>query len=161
MSWYLVLKLVHIACVIIMLSGVIGRGLIRLRISQITSMQVLQEIMILVGRFDDLLVIRGAQATLASGILVGLVGGWPYVVAGHPTWIFASLVLFVSTIPLALLVFVPRGKAFGKVFQVAVAEQRITPELQAALADPAVRLATIYESAVFVIVLYLMVIKPF
>jgi hypothetical protein len=161
MSWYLLLKLAHILCVIAMLSGLIGRGLVRLRIPQITSIQVLQEIMVLVGRFDDLLVIRGFQLTLVTGLLLGWVGGWPYIVASHPTWIFFSLLLFLSLFPLVFFIFIPRGKAFGKVFQVALAEQRITPELRAALSDPAVRAATIYETVAVGIILGLMVLKPF
>jgi len=50
---------------------------------------------------------------------------------------------------------------FEKLFQVALAEQRITPELRAALADRAVRAATIYEIVTFGLILGLMVLKPF
>lgn len=159
--WYLLLKLAHVVCVLAFVSGLIGRTLVRLRIPGITTIQTLQELMALVGHFDEWLVIRGSQATLVSGLLLGWVGGWPYIVANHPTWIFLSLLLFLSLLPLVFLVFIPRGKAFGKVFQVAVAEQRITPELRAALADPAVRAATIYEFILAGVVLYLMILKPF
>jgi hypothetical protein len=161
MSWYLLLKLAHILCVIALLSGVIGRGLVRRRIPMITSIQVLQEIMALVGRFDQLLVIRGSLLTLVTGLLVGWAGGWPPLVSGHPTWISLSVLLFLSQLPFVFLVFIPRGKQFGKVFQVALAEQQITPELRAALADRAVRAATIYESVTFGLILGLMVLKPF
>lgn len=161
MSWYLLLKLAHILCVIAFLSGLIGRGLVRLRIPGISSIQTLEEILALAGRFDELLVIRGSQLTLVSGLLLGWVGGWPYIAASHPTWIFVSLLLFLSQLPFVFFVFIPRGKAFGKIFQAALAEQRITPDLRAALADPAVRAATIYETVAFSIVLVLMVLKPF
>jgi hypothetical protein len=161
MSWYLLLKLVHILCVIAMLAGLIGRGIVRLHLPHITSMPVLQELMGLVGRFDEALVIRGSLATLASGLLLGWVGGWSYFVAGRPTWICVSLLLFLTIVPLVIFVFLPRGKVFGAVFKAAVAEQRITPELRVALTDPAVRAATIYEFVVMAIVICLMVLKPF
>lgn len=161
MSWYLLLKLAHVVSAIVLLSGVIGRGLVRLRIQQITSIQVLQEFMTLVGRFDGWLVIRGAGLTLVTGLLLGWEGGLKYFVASHPTWICLSLLLFLSQQPFVVLVFVPRGKRFGKIFQAAVAEQRITPELRAAMADPAVRVATIYEFVTFALILGLMVLKPF
>lgn len=161
MSWYLILKLVHIFCVIAFLAGLIGRGLVRLRIPRVTSIQTLQEIMVLVGRFDELLVIRGSQLTLVSGLLVWWVGSWPPITNGHPTWVLVSAVLFLTLLPLAFLVFVPRGKVFGKVFAEALAQQRITPELRAALGDPAVRYATVYEAVTTAIIICLMVLKPF
>ena len=160
-SWYLLLKLAHVLCVLTFVSGLIGRTLVRLRIPGITTIQTLREFMTLVGHFDDWLVIRGSQLTLVSGLLLGWVGGWPYIVGSHPTWIFLSLLLFLSLLPLVFIVFVPRGKAFGEVFQIALAEQRITPELRAALADPAVRAATIYEFIMAGAILYLMILKPF
>ena len=161
MSGYLLLKLAHVLAVIAMLSGVIGRGLVRLRIQQITSIQVLQEFIVMVGRFDDWLVIRGGGLTVVTGLLLGWVGDWPYFVASHPTWICLSLLLFLSQQPFVFLVFVPRGKQFGKMFQVALAEQRITPELRAAIAEPAVRVATTYEVVTFALILGLMGLKPF
>lgn len=161
MPWYMLLKLAHILCVVALLSGLIGRGLLRLRIPHITSIQVLQEIMALVGRFDELLVVRGSQLTLVTGLLLGWIGEWPYIVAHRPTWIFLSLLLFLSQLPFVFLIFIPRGKQFGKVFQVALAEERITPELRAALADPAVRVATIYETITTGIIICLMILKPF
>lgn len=161
MSWYLILKLAHVLCVIALLAGLIGRGMVRLRIPHITSIQTLQEIMVLVVRFDDLFVIRGSQLTLISGLLVWWAGAWPVFAGGHPTWALVSTVLFLSLLPAVFLVFIPRGKAFAKVFGEALAQQRITPELRAALADRAVRYATVYETVTVAIILPLMVLKPF
>jgi hypothetical protein len=161
MSWYLALKLAHVVCVIAFLSGLIGRGLVRLRLPQITSLDVFREALVLVGRFNEWLVIRGGLLTLLTGLLLGWVGQWPYLTAQRPTWIFVALALFLSVQPLVILVFVPRGKAFGKALQIAVEERRITPALRASLADPVVRAATIYESVAMAVVLGLMVLKPF
>ncbi len=161
MSWYLLLKLVHVVCVIAMLSGLIGRGLVRLRLPQITSLDILREALVLVGRFDEWLVIPGFLLTLLTGLLLGWVGQWPYLTARHPTWIFAALALFLSLWPPVYLIFLPRGKVFGKVLQIAIQEQRITPALRASLADPVVRAASIYELVTVAVVLGLMVLKPF
>lgn len=161
MSWYLLLKLAHVLCVIALLAGLIGRFLVRRRLPHVASIQVLQEVIGLIGQFDDWLVIGGSNLTLVTGVLLGWVGHWPYLSASHPTWIFVSLLLFLSILPVVFLVFVPRGKQFGKVFQVAVEEQRTTPELRLALAEPAVRAATAYETVAFAVVLCLMVLKPF
>ena len=161
MSWYLLLKLAHIVCVLTLVSGMLGRSVVRLRLPKTNALQMLQELMVLVGHFDDWLVIRGSILTLVTGVLLAWVGALPYVKAGHPTWTLVSLVLFLTIIPLVIFIFVPRGRAFGRVFQTAIAEQRITPDLRAALADPAVRAATIYEFIAIGLILCLMVLKPF
>ncbi len=161
MSWYLILKLAHILCAMAFVAGLVGRGVVRLRIPHIKSFETLQEIMALVGRFDDLLVIRGSQLTLISGLLVWWAGGWPVFAGGHPSWVLVSTVLLLSLLPLVFLVFLPRGKVFAKVFAEALAQQWITPGLRAALADRAVLYATVYESVTVAIILCLMVLKPF
>lgn len=161
MSWYLLLKLAHILCVVAFLAGLIGRTLVRLRIPAIGSFSALQETIVLVGHFDDWLVIRGSQLTLVTGLLLGWAGGWPYLAAGHPTWILVALILFLSLIPLVIFIFLPRGRAFATVFKSAIAVRQITPELRAALADPAVRAATVYEFIASALIVGLMVLKPF
>ncbi|HEX9038093.1 MAG TPA: DUF2269 family protein [Ktedonobacterales bacterium] len=161
MSWYLLLKLTHVVCAIAFLSGLIGRGLVRRRLPHITSLDVLREALLLVGRFDELLVIRGGLLTLLTGLLLGWGGQWPYLTAHHPTWIFVALALFLSLQLWVYLVFLPRGKAFAKVMQLAIQERNITPALRASLADPVVRAATIYEAGAIAVVLGLMVLKPF
>jgi hypothetical protein len=47
------------------------------------------------------------------------------------------------------------------VLQSALAEGRITPELRAAIDDPVVKLAHLYEQASVIVVVALMVFKPF
>jgi hypothetical protein len=63
--------------------------------------------------------------------------------------------------PAVPLVFLPRGKLFEEALGGAVEAGRVTPELTAAFRDPVVAAARRYEVAVVVVVLYLMVAKPF
>jgi hypothetical protein len=58
-------------------------------------------------------------------------------------------------------VFVPRGKKFDLALEAALAEGQMTPELRAALEDKVVKLAHLYEEVAIVIVVALMVFKPF
>ena len=57
--------------------------------------------------------------------------------------------------------FIPRGKRFGVAFEEAVAAGSVTDRVSAALRDPVVRLAHIYELAAIVVIIWLMVSKPF
>lgn len=161
MSWYLILKLTHMVSAIALLAGLIGRWIVRTRLPGATNIQMVQELLALVGRFDEAFVVRGSQLTLVTGLLAWWAGRWPLATAGHPSWVLVAALLFLTQIPLVIWVFLPHGRVFGKVFQEAIIKQEITGELRAALADPAVRAATIYEFATNGIMLFLMVVKPF
>ena len=64
-------------------------------------------------------------------------------------------------IPLIGAVLAPRRAKRERAFTTAVAANQITPEPTVALNDRAVRWARIYEESVVVLVLLLMVLKPF
>jgi hypothetical protein len=72
-----------------------------------------------------------------------------------------SLVVFLSSLPLIPLVFLPRGKRFERALAAARAQGTVTPELTAAFHDRVVYLAHVYELATVFVVLVLMVTRPF
>ena len=105
---------------------------------------------------SSLVLLFGVVAALLQGRnLLGPFGG------GTVDWLFVSLILFISNIPLVPLVFLPRGKVFAAAFERAESEGVVTPELSAAWADPVVRGAHVYELATTTIVLILMLTQPF
>jgi hypothetical protein len=160
MEPYAVFKLVHIVCVLCLVGGMLGRGVVRTRIGQVGEIDLYQELVHLEGIFDRL-VIAGSSLTLLSGILLALLGHWPLLVHGHPTWTLLSLLLFLSLFIPIFAIFVPRGKRFGRVFQEALATKRITQELRTAFSDRTVQVAYLYEVVVIGLLLVLMVLKPF
>src|SRR5262249_41281576 len=111
--------------------------------------------------FDEWLVVRGSMATLITGLLIIWFGHWPLLNAGFPTWTLVGAVLFLTTIPLVLWVYMPRGKIFGKVFESALAQKRVTDELRAVLADRVIRRSWLYEYVLAVVLVLRMVMKPF
>jgi hypothetical protein len=69
--------------------------------------------------------------------------------------------VFVTTLPLVPIVFLPRGRVFEAVLATAFEAGRVTPQLTAAFRDSLVTAARWYELAVVAFVLLLMVTKPF
>ena len=114
----------------------------------------------LAGRFERLMVIPGSMVVVLLGLLAAVVGDVPFTGEGN-WWMLTSLVLFVAIGLLVPTVFLPRGKVFERAFEDAKAKGEITPELRAALDDPAVRNARWTELIVVAILLTLMVTKPF
>jgi hypothetical protein len=82
---------------------------------------------------------------------------------GAPTnWLLVSLVLFLLVMgPVPPLVFLPAGRAFEAARAAAHRAGTKTAELQAAFANPRVRAAHIAEIALVIVVIALMVLKPF
>ena len=93
-------------------------------------------------------------ATQGRSVLGPLTGG-------SVDWLFVSLLLFLSILPLVPLVFLPRGRDYEAAMATAEASGDVTPELQAAWRDPVVRAAHVYELGSVTVVLILMLAKPF
>jgi len=109
-------------------------------------------------------VMVGSTLVLVLGIATAIAQDRPFLgpVQGAPVdWLFASVVLFVSLVPLVPLVFLPRGRLFDAAMADAVARNEITPALVAAWRDPVMRAAHVYELTIVTLVFALMINKPF
>ena len=114
--------------------------------------------------FENRMAIPGSTAVLVLGLLAAWRHGYPilgFIQGGAVSWVLVSLVLFLTIIPVIVLVFVPSGRVFKAALNDAVARGRVTPELHAAFRDPIVRAAHYYELGVVSVILALMVLKPF
>jgi hypothetical protein len=114
----------------------------------------------LAGRFERLMVIPGSMAVFVAELLAAWAEDIPLWGSGSG-WLAASIIVFLSTIPLVPLIFLPRGKVFEAALAEAQAQGRVTVELTAAFRDPAVAFARLYEGAAIAVVVALMVTKPF
>jgi hypothetical protein len=142
----------------------LGRGVAQLRAERTTDIRSLQLLVELIGRFDRLMVIPASAAVFVFGLLTAWAQGLPmlgFIQGARTNWLLISLVLWVGVFALVPTVFIPRGKVFGALLEEANKVDRVTERLAAALRDPVVRLAHIYEIAALVVIIFLMVTKPF
>ncbi len=112
----------------------------------------------------ETLVIAGSLVVFVLGVLTAYTEGLPLLgpLVGAPvTWLFVSLVLYLSILPLVPLVFLPRGRVFETALEDAEAAGVVTAALRAAWSDPVVRAAHVYELGAVTVVLVLMLAKPF
>jgi hypothetical protein len=115
------------------------------------------------GRFERQVMIV-PFFVLILGIATAVAQGRPFLgpLQGAPVdWLFASLIVFLSPLPLIPLVFLPRGKAFEAALLDAEAQGAVTDRLRSAFRDPVVFAAHVYELGATVVVLILMIAKPF
>jgi hypothetical protein len=112
------------------------------------------------GPFERVLVIPFSLVVPLVGILAWWAEGLPLWGEGS-RWVTVSLLLFLTLIPLVPIIFLPRGRVFEGALAGAVDAGQVTPELEEALRDPVVGAAYTYEMVVVIVVLLLMVTKPF
>ena len=164
MSLPLILKLLHVFAAIWLITGLIGRNLVLSMAGRSTSVQQLQAMLPIGTIFEKRMVIPGSTAVLLAGLITAWAQGWPilgFLQGGASNWVLVSLFLFLTIFPLIRFVFLPRAKIFEAALKESAARDAITPELTAALHDPAVRAGHLYEIVLLVVIVSLMVLKPF
>jgi uncharacterized membrane protein len=148
----------------IFVGGIFGRQLVRAYAKKTDDVQIFAALNQAAGRIENMMVIPGNMAVILFGVILALMSGYPifgFLQGAAQNWLLVSNILLVLGLVIVPTIFVPRGKKFEPVLQAALAEGRMTPDLQAELDDKVVRLAHLYEEVALVIVIALMVFKPF
>ena len=157
-------KFLHVLVAFWMTGGFVGRTVAQLRAEHTTDLRSMQLLMELIGRFDRLMVIPGSSAVFVLGLLTAWAQGYPmlgFLQGARTNWLLISLVLWIGVFALVPTIFLPRGKAFGIAMEEATSAGRVTDRLTAAFRDPLVRFAHIYEFVAILVIIWLMVAKPF
>lgn len=157
------LKVVHALLGVMFIAGLVGRWITLSGAAHASEIRDTRTLLNLSSRFERIVIVTSALV-LVFGVLTAFVQGRPFLgpIQDAPVdWLFVSLLLYLSAILLVPLVFLPRARVFEAALEDAAAQDRVTEPLRAAFADPVVRAAHVYELAVTVVVLVLMISKPF
>jgi uncharacterized membrane protein len=157
------LKVLHAVTGALLLGGLVGRWLTLGAATRATELRDVKTLLGATAQFERL-VIATFLLVLPLGIATAVAQGRPFLgplQGGQVDWLFVSFVLYVASIPLVPLVFVPRGKVFDAALEGATEAGVVTPELKAAFRDRAVLAAHVFELVAVFVVFALMVAKPF
>ncbi len=161
---YIILRFLHIASAIVFVGGVFARQLARSVALRSDRPQDIALGFRVADPIERFMVIPGSILTIVFGVLLALFAGFPmlgFLQGASSNWLLAANVLILSEVVLVPGVFLPRGKVFGQHLEEAVSQGQITPELRASMNDPLVRFSHTYELAATVLIVILMVFKPF
>jgi hypothetical protein len=114
--------------------------------------------------FERRVTIPASMLVLVFGLVAAWRGGWPvlgFLQGGRTNWLLAALVLYLAPMPAIPLYLLPARRRREQATAAAQATGEITPALRAALEDRGVRAYRWLELGVLVVVLALMVMKPF
>lgn len=157
------LKVVHSLIGVLLMAGLIGRWITLGYAARMTDLASLRQVLAVSARFERI-VISTSLFVLLFGLITAVAQGRPFLgpIQGAPIdWLFVSLVIYVSVLPLVPLVFLPRGRVFEAALEDAGSQGVVTDRLRAAFRDPVVFAAHAYELGAIVVVLVLMIAKPF
>ncbi len=141
-------------------AGLVGRDVTLSKARGISDVHLVGELAELAGRFERISVRPSSLGVLILGLLAAWARHVPLAGSGSG-WLLVSLILFLSNAAFIPAVFVPRGRVFERELTAALASGKLTSGLSAALHDPAVRAARTYELVSVIIIILLMVAKPF
>lgn len=164
MNTYLLIKYLHELTAMWFIAGIIGRQLVRhlaRRSDDIHQFAYLSEA---AGQFEKWMVIPGNLLVMGLGVLLALRGGWPlfgFLQGADANWLLLTNMLLVVGVVLVPAVYVPRGKRFDQELQNALKQGKITPALTTLLDDPVVKWAHRGEYIGLLVIVALMVFKPF
>jgi len=158
-----VVVLVHALIGILFLAGLIGRWIVLGAASRATDLPAMKTLTAAAAPFERIVIV-GSMLVLVVGVVAAVLAGRSVLgplSGGTVDWLFVSLLLYFSILPLVPLVFLPRGKVFEAALAAAEDQGSVTADLHAAWRDPVVRAAHVYELGAITVVLVLMLAKPF
>ena len=165
MSLYLIMKLMHVLAAFWMISGVVGRDFAFWQAGRAKNVNAVQALLRISDFFERYAVIPVSVAVLLFGLIVTWMQKWPlfgFLQGANTNWLLASFLLFVGISafigPLGL---VARRKERARAVEEAMSQDMITLRLVAALNDKVVYRYRSVELAILVVIIVLMVLKPF
>lgn len=164
MNWYFIVRFLHITMAIIFIGGIFARQVVRSYAKKTDDVRIFAALNQAAGRVENLMVIPGNLAVILFGVIVALMTGAPifgFLQGASRNWLLVSNILLGLGLLAVPLVFIPRGKKFDLILKDALAEGRMTPELYAALDDKVVRVLHTLEIVLVILIVGLMVFKPF
>jgi len=160
----LLIEWTHILSVLWLVAGIVGRGVCTGLAGRTDDFNAVRILMQAASTFETKMVRPSSFVVLVTGLITAQQGGWPilgFLQGASVNWVLAALVIYLTIIPVIAFIFIPRGRIYHRTLQEAAARGVVTPELRAALHDPTVRFARLYEITMVLVITFLMVVKPF
>jgi hypothetical protein len=160
----LLLEWIHITTAFMFTIGVFGYYLTITHAAREKDVKVVKGLMTLGMRFEKYFILPGEAALLFAGLFTAWRENIPilgFLQGGNVNWLLAALILFISRFPLIMLIALPHEKLLNKKLEEALSAGQVTQELQKAFADKTARAVEIYGLAALVVIVFLMVMKPF
>jgi hypothetical protein len=164
MNWYLLLRFLHVFSSIVFIGGIFARQAVRSQGKKMTTVRKLEAYFSAAGQIEKLMVIPGNMAVIVFGVILAIIIKAPifgFLQGASQNWLLVTNLMLIGAGLMVPLIFLPRGKIYERLMKEALARDEITAELRSHLDDPIVTRAHFLEIFLLVVVVILMVFKPF
>src|ERR1043165_1523344 len=165
MSLYVIMKLLHVLAAFWFISGVIGRDLTFWQAGKATNVHAVYSLLQVSDFFERYAVIPISMIVFLFGLIITILQRWPlfgFLQGSRSNWLLISFILFVGvSVVIGPLRLPARRKERARATEEALAQGIITPALTTALHDQVVVRFRMVELIALVIIIVLMVVKPF
>jgi len=164
MNWLNLFLFLHIMSSIMLVGGIFARQIVRTYAKRSSDVKVISELYNAAGRIETVMIRPFTLFVVLFGAIYAAMIKAPvfgFLQGASQNWLLMTNIM-VLLIPFPIIFFfIPRGKIFEPIMRDALAKGQVTPELQEQLHDPAMKRMHLLEMAGVVIVVILMVFKPF
>jgi len=162
MSLYTLLKLLHVLSAMWLVGGLLGRAVALSSARRAPEMRIIKAIADVSGRLENLMIAPGIFAVLVTGIATAVAGGISLLgpIDGGPWWVVVPLLILVFavvTTPLTL----SHDRRWGQALEDAAQRGVVTDTLRVYLDGRAMFRRYAPDIAAVVLIVALMVLKPF
>ena len=165
MNLYLFMKLMHVLAAFWMVSGVVGRDFAFWQAGKAKEVQAVHALLKVSEFFERYAVIPVSVAVLVFGLIVTWMQKWPlfgFLQGASSNWLLVSSFLFIGlSAVIAPLGLVARRRERTSALTESLAQGKITLRLSAALNDKVVTRFRAAELILLIVIIVLMVTKPF
>jgi uncharacterized membrane protein len=164
LPWFLIAKLIHILSAFLLVGGWLGRDVAFAGAQRAKDVRVTAGLLAASETFEKRMVRPGSEMVFLFGLVTAWLEHLPVlgVLSGaRPAWVLVSLALYLLTVPVVIAVAIPRTRRRSHALQTALNAGNMTTDLYAALHDRTVLIARRSELAIILVVIALMVLKPF
>ena len=123
MSWYLIVKFIHIIAVTITIGGMFARQLVRGIARKSSDLNSVASLTQAATRIDRSMVIPWSNIIFLVGIILAIMLSWPifgFLQGATQNWLLVSNILLVIMLALIPTVFIPHNKKVEAVLQAAL-----------------------------------------
>lgn len=164
MFWQKLFLFLHIISSIMLVGGIFARQIVRSYAKKLTDVNAIAELYKAAGRIETVMIRPFTLFVVLFGAVYAIMIGAPlfgFLQGADQNWLLITNIM-VLLIPFPIIFFfIPRGKIFEPILKEALVKGEVTPELWKQLHDPAMRRMHLTEMAGVLLVVYLMVFKPF
>jgi len=164
MNWYLIIRFLHIISSMVFIGGIFARQAIRSQGKKSADINTLAAYFSAAGKIESLMVIPGNFGTILFGVIFAIMIHAPifgFLQGADKNWLLLTNVLLIAGSLNVPLIFLPRGKIYERLLADAIQKGEITSELKSHLDDKVVKAAHQFEIIMVVVIVILMVFKPF